>query len=147
MIGSAVEFPDLVDKIRDKFGLRKRFKIRVRDDDMPNGDMITMGDQDDLDMAIMSVKSTARRERLDMGKMEESFLHPFLGESSNEKIGLDTRSLIGKRITTLMNLKALFGNRFSNLHCINIYQRAIYALTRGEWSTVLDFYIICTTRL
>lgn len=72
MIGSAVEFPDLVDKIRDKFGLRKRFKIRVRDDDMPNGDMITMGDQDDLDMAIMSVKSTARRERLDMGKMEVS---------------------------------------------------------------------------
>jgi hypothetical protein len=72
MIGSAVEFPDLVDKIRDKFGLRKRFKIRVRDDDMPNGDMITMGDQDDLDMAIMSVKLTARRERLDMGKMEVS---------------------------------------------------------------------------
>jgi hypothetical protein len=72
MIGSAIEFPDLVDKIRDKFGLRKRFKIKVRDDDMPNGDMITMGDQDDLDMAIMSVKSTARRERLDMGKMEVS---------------------------------------------------------------------------
>ena len=72
MIGSAVEFPDLVDKIREKFGLRKRFKIKVRDDDMPNGDMITMGDQDDLDMAIMSVKATARRERLDMGKMEVS---------------------------------------------------------------------------
>lgn len=72
MIGSAIEFPDLVDKIREKFGLRKRFKIKVRDDDMPNGDMITMGDQDDLDMVIMSVKSTARRERLDMGKMEVS---------------------------------------------------------------------------
>ncbi|KAH7393440.1 hypothetical protein BKA64DRAFT_644187 [Cadophora sp. MPI-SDFR-AT-0126] len=70
MIGVAVEFPDLVDKIREKFGLRKRFKIKVRDDDMPNGDMITMGDQDDLDMVIMSVKSNARKERLDMGKME-----------------------------------------------------------------------------
>ncbi|KAL2068102.1 hypothetical protein VTL71DRAFT_16200 [Oculimacula yallundae] len=70
MVGAAVEFPDLVDKIREKFGLRKRFKIKVRDDDMPNGDMITMGDQDDLDMVIISVKSHAKKERLDMGKME-----------------------------------------------------------------------------
>jgi hypothetical protein len=70
MIGSAIEFPDLVDKIREKFGLRKRFKIKVRDEDMPNGDMITMGDQDDMDMVIMSVKAQAKRERLDMGKME-----------------------------------------------------------------------------
>ncbi|CZT46332.1 related to NADPH oxidase cytosolic protein p67phox [Rhynchosporium secalis] len=70
MIGVAVEFPDMVDKIREKFGLRKRFKIKVLDDDMPNGDMITMGDQDDLDMVIMSVKSNAKKERLDMGKME-----------------------------------------------------------------------------
>ncbi|TAQ85049.1 hypothetical protein B7494_g6623 [Chlorociboria aeruginascens] len=70
MIGVAIEFPDFVDKIREKFGLRKRFKIQVRDDDIPDGDMITMGDQDDLDMVIMSVKSNARKERLDMGKME-----------------------------------------------------------------------------
>lgn len=70
MIGAAVEFPDLQDKIREKFALRKRFKIRVRDDDMPNGDMITLGDQDDLEMVLMSVKATAKKERLDMGKME-----------------------------------------------------------------------------
>ncbi|EPE33882.1 CAD & PB1 [Glarea lozoyensis ATCC 20868] len=70
MIGAAVEFPDLVDRIRDKFGLRKRFKIKVRDDDQPDGDMITLGDQDDLDMIIMSVKSNAKKERQDMGKME-----------------------------------------------------------------------------
>jgi len=50
--------------------LRKRFKIKVRDEDVPNGDMITMGDQDDLDMVLMGVKAQARRERLDMGKME-----------------------------------------------------------------------------
>jgi hypothetical protein len=74
MIGAAVEFPDLVDKIREKFALRKRFKIKVRDEDMPNGDMITMGDQDDLDMVIMSVKAMAKKERLDMGKMEVSLI-------------------------------------------------------------------------
>lgn len=72
MVGGAVEFPDLVDKIRDKFGLKKRFKIRVRDEDMPNGDMITMGDQDDLDMVLMGVKAAAKKEKADMGKMEVS---------------------------------------------------------------------------
>lgn len=78
MIGPAIEFPDLVDRIRDKFGLRKRFKIRVQDEDVPDGDMITMGDQDDLDMVIMSVKANARKERLDMGKMEVSITRPVL---------------------------------------------------------------------
>jgi hypothetical protein len=72
MIGTAIEFADLADKIREKFGLRKRFKLKIRDDDMPNGDMITMGDQDDLDMAMMSVKANARKERMEMGKMDVS---------------------------------------------------------------------------
>lgn len=71
MVGAAVEFPDLVDRIRDKFGLRKRFKVKVRDEDSPS-DMITMGDQDDLDMVMMSVKQQARKQRLDIGKMEVS---------------------------------------------------------------------------
>ncbi|RKU48144.1 hypothetical protein DL546_009224 [Coniochaeta pulveracea] len=70
MIGTACEFPDLVDKIRDKFGIRRRFKIKVKDDDVPDGEMITMGDQDDLDMVIMTVKQMARKQRLDTGKME-----------------------------------------------------------------------------
>jgi hypothetical protein len=72
MIGSAVEFADFVDRIRDKFGIRRRFKIKVRDEDQPNGDMITMGDQDDLDMVIMTAKSQARRQRQEVGKMEVS---------------------------------------------------------------------------
>lgn len=72
MIGTAVEYPDLTDRIREKFGLKRRFKIKVKDDDESNGDMITMGDQDDLEMAVQSVKDRARRERQDMGKMEVS---------------------------------------------------------------------------
>lgn len=72
MVGMAVEFPDLVDRIRDKFGLRRRLKLKVREDEVPNGDMITMGDQDDLDMVLMSVKSNARRQRQDIGRMEVS---------------------------------------------------------------------------
>lgn len=78
MIGAAVEFPDLVDRIRDKFGIRRRFKIKVKDDDAPDGEMITMGDQDDLDMVIMTVKQVARKQRMDTGKMEVSFQFPLL---------------------------------------------------------------------
>lgn len=70
MIGMAIEFPDLVDRIRDKFAMRKRFKIKVKDDDDPDGAMITVGDQDDLDMVLDNVKTNARREKLEMGKME-----------------------------------------------------------------------------
>lgn len=66
MIGPAVEYGDFEGKVREKFGLRRRLRVQMQDD----GDMITMGDQDDLDMLIESAKSTARNEKQDMGKME-----------------------------------------------------------------------------
>ncbi|KAK2612199.1 hypothetical protein QQS21_001775 [Conoideocrella luteorostrata] len=70
MIGTAIEYPDFVDRIRDKFGMRKRFKIKIKDEDMPDGDMITVGDQDDLEMAIQSSTGLAKRQRQDAAKME-----------------------------------------------------------------------------
>jgi hypothetical protein len=71
MVGVAVEFQDLIETIQRKFGIRGRFKIKVRDEDAPE-DMITMGDQDDLDMVIQSAKQTARKQRQDVAKMEVS---------------------------------------------------------------------------
>lgn len=93
MVGTAVEFPDFVDRIRDKFGLRRRFKIKVRDDDMPNGDMITLGDQDDLDMVVMTCKSVARKTRQEIGKMEVSIRPP----SRNTRTLTDTLCRSGSR--------------------------------------------------
>jgi PB1 domain-containing protein len=69
MVGVAVEFRDFVDQIRIKFGIRQSFKVKIKDD----GDMITMSDQDDLDMAIAQSKSDAKKEKNEMGKMEVSF--------------------------------------------------------------------------
>lgn len=69
MVGTAVEFPDLVSSIQAKFGLRRRFKIKVKDDDS-DGDMVTMGDQDDLEMIMQTVTENAKRQRLDTGKLE-----------------------------------------------------------------------------
>lgn len=76
MVGVAVEYSDLVDRIRDKFALRKKFKIKFKDEDMPDGDMITMGDQDDLDMAISSARIAARKSRQDVGKLDVRYPFP-----------------------------------------------------------------------
>lgn len=63
----SVRYPDLIERITDKFGLHnRRFRCTVLDD----GDQITLGDQDDLDMALSTAKTAARREGADMAKME-----------------------------------------------------------------------------
>ena len=73
MIGTAVEFKDFVDQIRLKFGLRQAFKVMMKED----GDMITMADQDDLEMAIDIARDNARKKREETGKMDVSiFLLP-----------------------------------------------------------------------
>ncbi|KAI9833661.1 MAG: hypothetical protein M1826_006752 [Phylliscum demangeonii] len=62
-----VHYDELIDRVRDKFRLHdRRFRCTVRDD----GDVITLGDQDDLDMAVAACKANARREGAEMGKME-----------------------------------------------------------------------------
>lgn len=66
MMGAVIDFGDLESKIREKFSIKEQMKIRMQDD----GDMITMGDQDDLEMLLSSVRSQARKEKNEMGKME-----------------------------------------------------------------------------
>ncbi|KAG5930989.1 hypothetical protein E4U53_002008 [Claviceps sorghi] len=70
MISTETEYPDFVDKIKDKFGMKRRFKIKIKDEDMPEGDMITVGDPDDLEMAVQSATSLAMREGHGVAKME-----------------------------------------------------------------------------
>lgn len=66
MVTPLVAFPEFVDRVREKFGIRVRFKLKVRDE----GDLITMADGDDWDMAVQAVKKEAAREEGEMGKME-----------------------------------------------------------------------------
>lgn len=63
----SVTFAQLAEQIRVKFGLRGGFKLKVKDED---GDSITMGDDDDLEMAMGFCRAGAARERSEMGKME-----------------------------------------------------------------------------
>ena len=69
MIAPDVAFQDLMDQVRNKLRLEGRFKLKMRDEE---GDMVTMGDQDDLEMAVEACKKCARKERADMGKMDVS---------------------------------------------------------------------------
>ena len=66
MFGSTVVYRDFEGKIREKFGIKSNLKIRMQDE----GDMITMGDQDDLDMLLSTAKEAARKENTEMAKME-----------------------------------------------------------------------------
>jgi hypothetical protein len=66
MIGAVIDFGDLESKIREKFAIKDQLKIKHLDDN----DMITLADQDDLEMLLSEVRSKARKERSEMGKME-----------------------------------------------------------------------------
>ncbi|RMZ76201.1 hypothetical protein DV737_g4921, partial [Chaetothyriales sp. CBS 132003] len=63
-----LDFGDFEARIREKFSVKGVLKIRIKEDE--SGDMITMGDQDDLDVCMHSVRHVARSERSEMGKME-----------------------------------------------------------------------------
>lgn len=70
IVGPALDFDEFERRIREKFGFRSALKIRMLDD----GDMITMVDQEDLDLLMGSARDNAAREASAMGKMEVSFL-------------------------------------------------------------------------
>lgn len=69
MVAPALSFEEFVDRVREKFGIRTRFKLKVRDE----GDLITMADRDDWDMAVQSVRKEAVKENSEMGKMAVGF--------------------------------------------------------------------------
>ncbi|KAK4693526.1 hypothetical protein P7C71_g3893, partial [Lecanoromycetidae sp. Uapishka_2] len=66
MLIPEVPFDEFVERVREKFGLKGGFKCKIRDD----GDLITMGDKDDWDMAVGAVRKEAKGEGVEMGKME-----------------------------------------------------------------------------
>ncbi|KAJ5963686.1 Tetratricopeptide-like helical [Penicillium vulpinum] len=66
MIGPKIDFGEFENRIREKFGFKHALKMKVQDD----GDMITMVDQEDLDLLVSSAKEVARREGSEMGKIE-----------------------------------------------------------------------------
>ncbi|KAL8715089.1 MAG: hypothetical protein Q9220_001046 [cf. Caloplaca sp. 1 TL-2023] len=68
MVNADCTFESFVDRVREKFGVRTRFKLKTRDE----GDLITMGDNDDWSMAVEGVRRAAEASEGggEMGKME-----------------------------------------------------------------------------
>lgn len=65
-----IDYDDFESRVREKFGIRGKMRMLMRDFDDEPGQMITMADQDDLEVLLQHVKSVARKERNEMGKME-----------------------------------------------------------------------------
>ncbi|KAM0720029.1 hypothetical protein Q7P37_004164 [Cladosporium fusiforme] len=57
----------LLEQIKVKFGLKGDVRLRIKDED---GDMVTVGDQDDLELAVQGCREAAMAEKAEMGKME-----------------------------------------------------------------------------
>ncbi|KAL4927692.1 putative PB1 domain protein [Aspergillus undulatus] len=68
IIPPTIEFTEFETRIREKFGFQMLLKIKMQDE----GDMITMVDQEDLDLLLMASREMARREGSEMGKMEHA---------------------------------------------------------------------------
>ncbi|KAL5343845.1 hypothetical protein BJX70DRAFT_393267 [Aspergillus crustosus] len=66
IIPPTIEYPEFETRIREKFGFTMALKIKMQDE----GDMITMVDQEDLDLLLMASREIARREGSELGKME-----------------------------------------------------------------------------
>ena len=130
MVSTEIQFYDFQQKIREKFQMQERFKLKIRDDDMPDGDMITMGDQDDLEMALMSVKGNARMEGADMGKLEVSF-YPLLTNTNyaNDSLGMGSRTL-----GISCHLRTRFGRKDLDTvsHRLFLYQTSFAYRSPGE---------------
>ena len=74
MVGAACVFEDFVDKVRDKFGVRTRFKLKVRDEE--DGGKITVGDRDDWEMCLEGVRKEVKKEGGgEMGKLEVCLIY------------------------------------------------------------------------
>ena len=67
MTTPSVTYDELSEQIKLKCQIKGGFKLKIKDEE---GDMVTMADQDDLDMAMQMCKAAAAKEKLDMGKME-----------------------------------------------------------------------------
>ena len=67
MLPGKVGYDAVIEAMRLKFGFRGIVKLKIRDEE---GDMVTLGDEEDLRLVLMTCKAVAAQEKSDLGKME-----------------------------------------------------------------------------
>lgn len=63
----SISLGELLQQISSKIETTRKIRLRTRDED---DDLITMGDQEDLDILIAACKRRAEAQSVDVGKME-----------------------------------------------------------------------------
>ena len=66
MVSTGIMYEEFLDRVREKMALQTRFKIKTKDE----GDLITMGDRDDWELTVQTVRRDARKTAAEMGKLE-----------------------------------------------------------------------------
>ncbi|OLL25170.1 Neutrophil cytosol factor 2 [Neolecta irregularis DAH-3] len=62
-----IEFDKFRRRIIDKLEIKCRIKVKARDED---GELIVLGDNEDLEMIMFAAKEEARRKRVELGRIE-----------------------------------------------------------------------------
>lgn len=68
MVSTTIAWEEFLEKVREKLRMKNEIKIRMKDE----GDMITVGDRDDWEMAVQTGRREARRAGEDMARLEVS---------------------------------------------------------------------------
>ena len=89
MVSTNIMWDEFQDRAREKLGLKGRFRVKMKDE----GDLITVGDADDWDMAVQTSKRQARKEGDDMARLQVSLELSLSQTTQLTSLGLDTRSL------------------------------------------------------
>lgn len=66
MVSTTIMYEEFLTRVREKLALQTGFKVKIKDE----GDLITMGDRDDWELAVQTARRDARNDTADMGKME-----------------------------------------------------------------------------
>lgn len=76
MVPVSTTYAEFMQRLKEKFAFRGSAKCKIRDED---GDgMITLQDDEDLEIAVSTSKKNARKERAEHGKMEVRILFRFV---------------------------------------------------------------------
>lgn len=81
MVSTGIMWDEFLARAQEKLMMRNNFKIRMRDE----GDMITVGDGDDWDMALQTSKREARKGGEEMARLEVSYILCLIDIGSDER--------------------------------------------------------------
>lgn len=66
MVSTTIMFEEFLERVREKLNMKGKFKVMMKDE----GDMITLGDRDDWEVALQTSRREAKKAGEEMARME-----------------------------------------------------------------------------